>query len=99
MTEEYDAAQDRGEVGKSGSRSDLVTQGNEVTPTAADIGLSHKDIHEARQLRDAEHADPGITRRTLDAFVARGEEPTKAALKRFDPSLEMWDSERAGGSR
>lgn len=26
--------------------------------TTADIGLTHKDIHDARQVRDAEAADP-----------------------------------------
>jgi hypothetical protein len=28
--------------------------------------LTHKDIHEARIIRDAEAADPGIVRRALD---------------------------------
>jgi hypothetical protein len=27
-------------------------------PTAADIGLTRKDVHEARTIRDAEQADP-----------------------------------------
>jgi hypothetical protein len=30
------------------------------TPTTADIGISRKEIHEARIIRDAEKADPGI---------------------------------------
>ena len=50
--------------------------------TAADLGLSRKDIHDARLLRDAEDADPGIVRRTLDEKLARGEEPTRAAVRR-----------------
>ena len=29
-------------------------------PTAAEVGLSRKDIHEARIIRDAEHESPGI---------------------------------------
>lgn len=37
LAEEYDAAQDRGEVGKSGVRTDLVGNDNEVA-TAADLG-------------------------------------------------------------
>lgn len=37
-------------------------------------GLSRKDIHEAREIRDAEQAEPGIVRRTLDATLAKGEE-------------------------
>lgn len=54
LADEYDAAQERGEVGQSGARSDLVPNGNEVAPSAADLGLSRKDIHEARIMRDAE---------------------------------------------
>lgn len=63
LADEYDAAQGRGEIGQSGARTDLVTNGNEVAPSAADVGLSRKEIHEARIIRDAEIADPGVTRR------------------------------------
>lgn len=82
LAEEYDAAQERGEVGKSGARTDLVSNGNEVVPSAADLGLSRKDIHEGRKIRDAERENPGIVERTLNGFVERGEEPTRAALRR-----------------
>lgn len=82
LAEEYDAAQDRGEVGKEG-RPKTVTEENGFTPaTAADIGLSRKEIHEARLIRDAEVADPGITERVVEEIVARGEEPTKAKVHR-----------------
>jgi hypothetical protein len=50
--------------------------------TAADLGLRRDEIHEARRLRDAEAADPGRTERALREIVARGEEPTKARLRR-----------------
>lgn len=60
LAEEYDAAQERGEVGQSGARTDLVPRGNEVAPTAADLGLTRKAIHEARTVRDAERAEPGV---------------------------------------
>ncbi len=66
LADEYDAAQERGEVGQSGKRSQaerLV----DAPPSAADVGLTRKDIHEARQIRDAEVAEPGIVRRALDA--------------------------------
>ena len=33
-------------------------------------------------LVDAERADPGATARALDGMLGRGEEPTKAALRR-----------------
>lgn len=49
--------------------------------TVADLGLTRKAIHEARQLRDAEAADPGVIRRTLDARLAEGREPSKAAVR------------------
>ena len=81
LADEYDAAQERGEVGRSGVRTDLVPAGNEVIPTAEDIGLTRKQIFEARQIRDAENEDPGIVRRVLDEKLSAGEEPTKAALR------------------
>lgn len=78
LADEYDAAQERGEVRAYRER----TTSNAEVVGAADIGLTHKDIHEARQVRDAEVADPGIVRRTLDRLIASGEEPTKAAVRR-----------------
>ena len=52
LADEYDAAQQRGEVAKSGQRSDLVGNDNEVKPPAADLGLRRDEIFEVRQLRD-----------------------------------------------
>jgi hypothetical protein len=83
LADEYDAAQERGEVaghgGNRGNQFAKVPAGNDAT--AADLGLSRKDIHEARQIRDAEEAQPGIVRRTLDAMLTAGREPTRAAVK------------------
>lgn len=79
LADEYDAAQERGEVAGSGQYSRSQA---EHLPTASDLNLSRKAIHEARQVRDAEAADPGVTRRALDGLIARGEEPTRAALRR-----------------
>lgn len=82
LADEYDAAQERGEVGQQTGRPKVVTEQNDFAPpTAADLGLSRKDIHEARQVRDAETADPGIVRRVLDEKIEAGLEPTKAALR------------------
>lgn len=81
LAEEYDAAQERGEVGKRGDFGGVNSRGKD-TPTAADLGLAHKDIHEFRAIRDAERAEPGVVQRTIDKIVERGEEPTRAALKR-----------------
>lgn len=81
LADEYDAAQERGEVATVGKRS----QPERLTaapPSAADAGLSRKTIHEAREIRDAEEADPGIVRRVLDEAIESGEEPTRAKVKR-----------------
>lgn len=81
LAEEYDAAQDRGEVvGPSGGGDSTVVARNAAT--ASDLGLRRDEIHAARRLRDAEASDPGIVQRTINDMVERGEEPTSAALRR-----------------
>lgn len=79
LADEYDAAQARGEV--MGRARSCVGDDN-APATAADLGLRRDQIHDARLLRDAEAADPGIVRRTLDAKLERGEEPTRSAVRR-----------------
>ncbi|BAS01113.1 hypothetical protein BV133_3519 [Blastochloris viridis] len=82
LADEYDAAQERGEVaGHGGGRNFKIPDGN-LEPTVVELGVSPKLIHEARKIRDAEAADPGLVRRTLDDQLSRGEEPTRAALRR-----------------
>jgi hypothetical protein len=78
LADEYDAAQERGEIKSVGKPN---SSNSEELAGAADIGLTHKDIHEARIIRDAEVADPGIVRRALDEKLALGEEPTKASRR------------------
>lgn len=82
LADEYDAAQERGELatGKDGPGAG-VSNGN-AKATAKDTGLSRLQVHEARDIRDAEEADPGIVRRTLDDALDAGEEPTRAKVKR-----------------
>ena len=74
---------------------------NLAKANVTDIGLTHKDVHEARRLRDIEAADPGVTQRTLDEILDRGEEPTRAAFhaairpqprppKMDDTALWLW---------
>lgn len=98
LADEYDAAQERGELRTKANNKLLPVQEEagalfeEDTPEAvgvADIGLTHKQIHEARQIRDAEEADPGIVRRTLDEQLEAGEEPTKAALRKVVEDAAM----------
>ena len=86
LADEYDAAQARGEVAGNGQRGPekAVADANSFSPaTTADLGLRRDQIHEARQFRDAEAADPGVVRRTLDDRLERGEEPTRAALRKM----------------
>ena len=78
LADEYDAAQARGEV--AGHGRSKVEPAN-VT-TASDLGLRRDQIHDARRIRDAEAAEPGLVRRTLDERLARGEEPTRSAVRR-----------------
>jgi hypothetical protein len=77
----YDAAQERGEVasGRDGPGAG-VSNGN-AKATVADVGITRKEIHDARLVRDAEVADPGIVRRTVEKDLAAGKEPTKAKLR------------------
>lgn len=82
LADEYDAAQERGEVRTKGGDYTSKVKDENLAPTLDDIGLSKEQIFEARQIRDAEAEDPGIVRRTLDALLEVGEEPTKAAVKR-----------------
>jgi hypothetical protein len=99
LAEEYDAAQARGEVRTAGNP--IVVDPNNCRVGPSDLGLRRDEIHEARRLRDAEAADPGRTERALREIVERGEEPTKAALRRevlgadaaTEPSREMADAE------
>jgi len=81
LADEYDAAQARGEVQRHGGQMPRGVADHNI-PSAADLGLRRDQIHEARLIRDAEAAEPGIVRRTLDERLDRGEEPTRAALRR-----------------
>lgn len=81
LADEYDAAQERGEVATSND-GDRRSGSERLKPTAADIGLSRKQVHEARIIRDAEAAEPGIVRRALDQVLKANEEPTRAKIGR-----------------
>ena len=50
LAEEYDAAQDRGEVHKHGGQKPRDVEGHNI-PSASDIGLRRDEIHEARQCK------------------------------------------------
>lgn len=80
LADEYDAAQERGEIA-TGREGSAGRSNGERPATAEEIGISRKEVHEARQFRDAEVNEPGIARRALDARLAQGLEPNKAALR------------------
>lgn len=80
LADEYDAAQERGEVAKRGKPINVPERNNKAT--TAEIGIRRKDIHEARQMRVAIAKNPAIVREALDDILASGDEPTRAALKR-----------------
>ena len=82
LADEYDAAQARGEVHRHGGQVPRDVADPNI-PSASDLGLRRDEIHEARQIRDAEAADPGVVRRALDDRLERGEEPTRAALRKM----------------
>ena len=79
LAEEYDDAQERGEVKRPNNEKTAFPA---EAVSALELGLSHKDIHEARKFRDAEAAEPGLIGRAIDAMIERGEEPTRAALRK-----------------
>jgi hypothetical protein len=112
LADEYDAAQELGEIsGHGGARKiKFPEQKLESAPNFEDVGLTPKQIHEARLIRDAEEASPGIVRETLDQKLSAGEEPTKAALREavieagrvadeYDAAQERGEVAGHGGAR
>jgi hypothetical protein len=80
LADEYDAAQERGEAPRRGSANRHVKKEERVH--VHDLGFTHDDLHDIRTTRDAELAEPGIVRRTVDEAVANREEPTKAKVRK-----------------
>ena len=75
LADEYDAAQERGDVAtrQTNPGSDgHVSEENMPPATAVNLDLTRTVIHEVRQLRAAEAADPSLVRRTLDERLGRG---------------------------
>ena len=82
LADEYDSAQQRGEVARHGGGRKFKVGDSNVEITVAGLGLRRDEIHDARLIRDAEQAEPGVVRRTLDEKLARGEEPTRSAVRK-----------------
>ncbi|CUX41139.1 MT-A70 family protein [Agrobacterium genomosp. 5 str. CFBP 6626] len=81
LADEYDAAQERGEVQKHGGQGKRDISNRNI-PRVVDLGISAKEIFDARQIRDAIENDPGVVRRVLDDLLDGGDEPTKARLRK-----------------
>jgi hypothetical protein len=71
VVDEYDAAQERGEVGKSGGERSGKER-SPTTPSAADAGLTRKQVHEARKIGNAEKAKPAVVRKAMDDLLDAG---------------------------
>lgn len=86
FADEYDAAQERGEVADHGHGLKLGNNRPDIgmtnIGTVKELGFTSYDVHEARKAREPEVQQPGIVRQSLDAIVERGDEPSKAALTR-----------------
>jgi hypothetical protein len=81
LADEYTRAQDRGEVQQHGGQGKRDIPDQNI-PLVTDIGLTSKEVYEARQVRDAENIEPGIVKKTVEARLDAGEEPTRADVKR-----------------
>ena len=89
LADEYDAAQQRGDIQRHGGDRASKFSAENLAPTVSELGLTKKEVHDARLIRDAEAVDPGIVRRTLDDKLEHGEEPTRAALRRMVTDAAM----------
>lgn len=79
LADEYDGGQERGEiVGPKGGGDTTVPARNAAT--AAEVGITRKEVHEARRVRNAEQAQPGVVRVALDKALDEGKEPSRAVV-------------------
>lgn len=83
LADEYDAAQAAGEIEKPGGNRSIIPNQNNAPAKVSETGLTAKEVHDARQFRDAEARDPGITKRTLDKLVEEKREQSDAPLEGF----------------
>lgn len=82
IADEYDAAQERGEVARhGGDRKTKIHDDKHEAVTVSELGLSPREIHDARKLRDAERGSPGIVERAIQARLEAGLEPSRASLR------------------
>jgi hypothetical protein len=89
LADEYDAAQERGEVAGNGRPKTIQGANSLRAPSAADVGLNPREIHDARLIRDAE----------VEAGVWLGPKQAAAFAKKSVKTLRRWaaDDPEIGG--
>ena len=81
--------------GHGGARNSKVAAPDLERPTVKQLGLTKQQIERDRQLRDAEARAPGVTKRTVEAMIDAGKEPTRAALKRAIVAVVIYGASAA----
>jgi hypothetical protein len=76
LADEYDAAQPV--EARKGGRPKTVSGENGFT--AKEAGISRQAVHDARRVRNAEQARPGVVAETVERALADGNEPTRAMV-------------------
>lgn len=76
LADEFDAAQERNEVQRHGGDRSKIAGQNLAPASPGDLGLTAKEIHDARKLRDVEQENPGLIARALERRV-RPQPPPK----------------------
>lgn len=83
LAEKYEQAQERGEVAKPGGIVGSTFQDRKgQLITLKELGIAPSTMSRYRDIKNIEEEDPGFIRASLDSIIARGDEPTKAALGR-----------------
>ncbi len=64
LADEYDAAQAAGQIERPGGNRSIIPNENNAPAKVAETGLTPKQVHDARQFRDAEARDPVLSEGT-----------------------------------
>ena len=81
LADEYDLAQEKGEVATAGQPKKSIVQSSDNTLKADDLGISRQRMQEMRKVRDVLREDPTAIEDKVNALVEQGLEPTKAAIR------------------
>ncbi len=78
MADAVDDAQAKGKLSRGG-RPETVQDADRFS--LEDVGIDKRRLHEARQIRNAELANPGFIDRVVEQRLEEGFEPSRASLK------------------